>query len=182
MDSLDFERLCIKCVVIPIFLVNFNAPMKRNSPIHTDRNPKKKKRPQYRPRWKTSDGWKNYKHQIEKVLKHTLVEDEGMWLKQGYKARSTPPVICGNCGVRNESAMIYSIMNRGQDIGCACRHQSKWRPPAPHSATKDTIVRKETSLSIIPHWTRILSLNVWEVAKMREGTTGRSGRSTNRFE
>lgn len=143
--------------------------MKRTKSISTyDRKKKKRKYSKRGPRWNTLDARKRFKHHIEGVLKHTLVDSEETWVSNGYNAHSKPPVICGKCGARNESAEIFSIMNHGNNIGCACRHQSKWRPPALPTTSTDNCKKGDDAVNYLIGL--IQDLNVWEVAKMREAT------------
>ena len=88
--------------------------MKR-SPIRSDGNPNPKKK---NVRYNSEKGFDRVNNHV-KSLGHSLVDNLESWLKNRYNAQSKPPVLCGKCGRRRESANINSIM-KFCSIGCGC--------------------------------------------------------------
>ena len=134
--------------------------MKRSPILTDDRNPTKKKKKRKYIFWNTDIGYETFQ-EWSKAEGHTMVDTLETWLEKNYNSRSKPPVLCGKCGARNESARIDAII-KGQNIGCACRHQLVRRTPDLNCKKGDVSVNY-----VISH---IQSVG-WEVAKMREATT-----------
>jgi hypothetical protein len=85
---------------------------------------RKRKRPT---KWNSSDGFTRFRARIQE-LGHQLLDTEELWLSNKYNYISKPPVQCKDCQQQCITACINSIMNKGTNIGCPCRHRSERRP------------------------------------------------------